>query len=218
MNGSILQLLILAGVAIFLIVKLRSVLGTREGFEKPPIPRETESPMERRGFEVIEGGPDHDIVDHVPEGSESAEALAEMKRIDPSFNVTEFLQGARQAYEMIVMAFERGDLSSVTPFISEDVFEAFSHVVDQRQEQGLTVEADFVGISDLGLQEATFDQGTNEAEVTVRFTGEMTWQVRDNGGDVIEGSANEIKRQKDVWTFARVMGTDDPNWRLVATD
>lgn len=218
MNGSILQLLVLAGVAIFLIVKLRSVLGTREGFEKPPIPRDVSDSVDRRGFEVIEGGPDHDIIDHVPEDSDSAAALAAMKRVDPAFNVTEFLQGARGAYEMILMAFERGDLASVTPFMSEEVFEAFSEVVDQRQEQGLTIEAQFVGISDLSLKEATFDEVTNEAEVTVRFTGELTWQVRDRAGDVIEGNDTEIKRQKDVWTFARTMGSDDPNWRLVATD
>ena len=174
--------------------------------------------VDRRGFEVIEGGPDHDIIDHVPEDSDSAAALAAMKRVDPAFNVTEFLQGARGAYEMILMAFERGDLASVTPFMSEEVFEAFSEVVDQRQEQGLTIEAQFVGISDLSLKEATFDEVTNEAEVTVRFTGELTWQVRDRAGDVIEGNDTEIKRQKDVWTFARTMGSDDPNWRLVATD
>ena len=218
MNAPILQLLVLAAIAIFLIVRLRSVLGTREGFEKPPIPKSSESAVDRRGLEVIEGGVDHDILDHVPEDSESATALAAMKRVDPSFSVTEFLQGARGAYEMILMAFERGDLSDVMPFISEDVFEAFSEVVDQRQAEGLTIEAQFVGISDLGLNEATFDTTTNEAELTVRFTGEMTWQVRDNAGDVIEGNDTEIKRQKDVWTFARVMGSDNPNWRLVATD
>ncbi len=218
MNAPLLELLALAGIAIFLIVKLRSVLGTREGFEKPPVPKESSRAVDRRGFEVIEGGVDHDITDHAAEGSDTAKALAEMKRVDPGFSVTEFLGGARGAYELILMAFERGDLASVTPFISEDVFEAFSEVVDQRESAGLTVEAQFVGISDLGLNDATFDKRTNEAELTVRFTGEMTYQVRDKGGDVIEGNDTEIKRQKDVWTFARVMGTDDPNWRLVATD
>ena len=115
------------------------------------------------------------------------------------------------------MAFERGDLASVLPFISEDIYEAFSTVVDEREKKGYTVEATFVGISDLALKDATFDADTKEAEVTVRFTGEMNYQVRDAGGDVIEGNANEVKRQKDVWTFARDMGADDPNWRLVAT-
>ena len=216
MNSPIIQLLVLAGIAVFLILRLRSVLGTREGFEKPKVKDDAHS-RRRSDFEVIEGGPDLDITDHTEEGSDTAKALAQMKRIDPAFNVTEFLGGARGAYEMILMAFERGDLASVLPFISEDIYEAFSTVVDEREKKGYTVEATFVGISDLGLKDATFDANTKEAEVTVRFTGEMNYQVRDAGGDVIEGNANEVKRQKDVWTFARDMGADDPNWRLVAT-
>lgn len=218
MNSPVIQLLVLAGIALFLILRLRGVLGTREGFERPELPQETSARRNTTDFEVIEGGPDRDITDHVEEGSPNANALIDMKRIDPSFSVSEFLQGARGAYEMILMAFERGDLSSVTPYISEDVYEALETVVDDRVEKGLTVEANFVGVSDLQLKAVEFDQETNEAELTVRFTGELTYQVRDNAGDVIEGNADEIKRQKDVWTFSRVMGTDDPNWRLVATD
>ena len=217
MNSPIIQLIVLAGIALFLILRLRGVLGTREGFERPPVQSDNQQRTNGRDFEVIEGGPDRDITDHVEEESDAAKALAAMKGVDPSFNVSEFLQGARGAYEMILMAFEKGDLASVTPFISEDVFEAFETVVDDRIDKGLTVEATFVGISDLGLKDAEFDAETKEAELTVRFTGEMTYQVRDNAGDVVEGNANEIKRQKDVWTFARDMGTDDPNWRLVAT-
>lgn len=217
MNSPIIQLIVLAGIALFLILRLRGVLGTREGFEKPPISSDRSQRANGRDFEVIEGGPDRDITDHVEEGSDTAKALAEMKGADPSFSVSEFLQGARGAYEMILMAFEKGDLGSVTQFISEDVFEAFQTVVDDRIDKGLTVEATFVGISDLGLKAAEFDSETKEAELTVRFTGELTYQVRDNAGDVVEGNANEIKRQKDVWTFARVMSDENPNWRLVAT-
>jgi predicted lipid-binding transport protein (Tim44 family) len=71
---------------------------------------------------------------------------------------------------------------------------------------------------ELELQNATFDRGSNEAEVTVRFVGELTSVVRNADGEIVEGDPNEIKRQRDVWTFARTMGTDDPNWLLVATD
>ena len=218
MNSPIIQLLVLAAIAIFLILRLRGVLGTRDGFEGEPRENQTQI-RSRKGpeLEVIEGGPDRDITDHVEEGSSSAEALAKMKKIDPTFNVSEFLQGARGAYEMILMAFERGDLASVTPFISEDVYEAFATVVDDREDKGLTVEATFIGISDLSLKNAEIEESSNEAELTVKFTSEMTYQVRDNGGDVIEGSNSEIKRQKDVWTFSHEMGSKDPNWRLVAT-
>lgn len=216
MNSPIIQLLVLAGIAVFLILKLRSVLGTREGFEKP---RGEEDQYSRRrdDFEVIEGGRDRDITDHVEEGSDTANAFADMKSTDPSFSVSEFVGGARGAYEMILMAFERGDLASVLPYLSEDVYEAFATVVDEREKNGLTVEAEFIGVSDIAVKHAEFDKKSKEAEVTVRFTGELTYQVRDNAGEVIEGDANQIKRQKDVWTFARDMDADDPNWRLVAT-
>lgn len=218
MNSPIIQLLVLAGIAVFLILRLRGVLGTREGFEKPAITRPDKDRRRKPEFDVIEGGPDLDITDHVPDGSDAAKALSAMKRVDPSFNVGEFLGGARGAYEMILMAFETGDLDTVVPFMSKDVYEAFATVVDDRQRQGLTVEAKFIGISDMTLTDATFDEVTKEGEVSVRFKSELTSVVRDNAGDIIEGSTTEIKRQRDTWTFARKMDAGDPNWRLVATD
>ena len=110
MNGTLIQLLVLAGVAIFLILKLRSVLGTRDGFEKPPIPIEELRPRVQRDFEVIEGGNRLGIIDHVPEGSESSIALAAMKKLEPSFKVNTILEGARGAYEISLMAFGLGDM------------------------------------------------------------------------------------------------------------
>lgn len=217
MNSSILQLLVLAGVAVFLILKLRSVLGTREGFEKPPIPLEDVRPKTRRDFEVIEGGPDRDITDNVPEGSTAAKALAAMKTAEPGFSVTTFLSGARGAYEMILMAFEKGEIDSIRPFLSDEVEASFDAAVAAREREGLTVEANFVGLREMVLQEATYDRDSRTAEITMRFLGELTSVVRNKAGEVVEGRETEVKRQRDVWTFARRMGVDDPNWQLVAT-
>jgi predicted lipid-binding transport protein (Tim44 family) len=216
MNSAIIQLLVLAGIAIFLILRLRNVLGTREGFEKPRVDA-APTRKDRSGFEVIEGGIDPDITDHVPEKSESAEALARMKRVEPTFGVGEFLGGARGAYEMILMAFENGDLDSVRSFMSDDVNEAFEGVISARKDQGLSVEANFIGVRELELVNADFNDETSEAEVTVKFVGELTSVVRDKAGDIVEGDPVKAKRQRDVWTFAREMGSDNPNWYLVAT-
>ncbi|SEQ86771.1 Tim44/TimA family putative adaptor protein [Thalassovita taeanensis] len=216
MNSPILQLLVLAGIAVFLILRLKSVLGTRDGFEKPSAPKIAEKPLRRANLEVIEGGQDRDITDHAPEGSETARVLGAIKRIEPSFNVAEFLQGARGAYEMILMGFERGDLAEIKPFLDQDVYESFAEVVEARQAQGLHIDAEFVGVREMALDNAELSAG-NTAEISVRFVGEMTSVVRNRAGDVVEGKPNEIKRQKDVWTFARTLGTDDPNWQLVAT-
>lgn len=218
MSSSLIQLLVLAGIALFLILRLRSVLGTRDGFEKPPVTGASQSRLSKRPeFDVIEGGPDHDIIDHVEDGSDSAKALAAMKMAEPGFMVSPFLEGARGAYEMILMAFENGDLNPVRDFLSPDVAASFQSVIDQRNEQGLSVEAHFVGIREVGLKEADFDRNTNEADISVRFVGELTSVVRDAHGQIVEGNPNEIKRQRDVWTFSRVMGSSDPNWQLVAT-
>ncbi len=216
MNSAVIQLLVLAGIAIFLILRLKNVLGTREGFENPPVvaPRKGAS---RGDFEVIEGGADRDVIDHAKEGSKEAKALAAMKTAEPEFSVTEFLGGARGAYEMILMAFEHGKMEDIRPFLSDEVFETFSDVVAAREKQGLTIEATFIGVRELSLAGAKFNKRTRIGEVTVKFIGEMTSVVRDKAGDIVEGNPSEVKRQKDVWTFARKLGVDDPNWQLVET-
>ena len=217
MSSSLIQLLVLAGIAVFLILRLRSVLGTREGFEKPPVTGPGGRSSRRPEFDVIEGGPDHDITDHVEDGSQSAKALAAMKMAEPGFSVGSFLEGSRGAYEMILMAFENGDLSGVRDFLSDEIAETFQEVIDRREAEGLSVEANFVGVREIALKEADFNRETGEGEVTVKFLGELTSVVKNAEGEVVEGSSSEIKRQRDVWTFARVMGADNPNWPLVAT-
>lgn len=216
MDSAVIQLLVLAGIAVFLILRLRSVLGTREGYERPPEPLAGPS-QNKPTFDVIEGGVDHDIADHAPAGSPTAQALAAMKRVEPDFHVGEFLGGARQAYEMIVMGFERGELDDLVPLLSRDVFESFDEVVQLREREGLKVEATFVGVREVELVSAAFDAERSEAEMTVRLVGELTSVVRNRAGEIVEGDANTVKQQRDVWTFARKLGSDNPNWRLVAT-
>ena len=215
--NSMIQLLVLAGIAIFLILRLRSVLGTREGFEKPPMSVADTREDLRREFEVIEGGPDRDITDHVEDGTPEAKALAAMKMSEDGFSVSEFLRGARGAYEMILMGFESGELGDLEGLLSDEVYETFEQVVAQRKAQGLKIEADFVGVRETSLAGVEFDRSSQEAEISVRFVGELTSVVRNADGEIIEGNPNEIKRQKDTWTFSRIMGSDTPNWTLVAT-
>ena len=217
MNPSIIQLLVLAGIAIFLILRLRSVLGTREGFEKPRVEAPRATKRAKPEFDVIEGGPDPGITDYVDADSDEATALSDMKSDDRTFNVREFLRGARGAYEMILTGFEKGDLSDIKPFLSDDVYEAFAGVVEAREKEGLSVDFNFVGISETTLVGAEYDKSTKEAEISVRFLCENTSAVYDKGGDLIEGSPTDVKKQRDVWTFGRKMGTDDVNWFLVAT-
>jgi len=220
MGAAFIQLLVLAAIAVFLIIKLRGVLGTREGFEKPRVAPPTANHAakgKRDSFEVIDGGADSDILDYAAEGSDMAKALTGMKLVEPGFSVGEFIGGARGAYEMILMAYENGDLADIRGFLAPEVLESFEGGIDARKERGITIEANFIGVREISLQGATFDRDSNLAELTVRFVGELTSVVRDSAGDVIEGNDTEVKRQKDVWTFSRTMGAPDPNWQLVAT-
>lgn len=217
MDNAVIQLLVLAGIALFLILRLKNVLGTRDGFEQPRSIEPAEGRAVRRDFEVIEGGPDRDITDYVDDGTPSAAALAAMKMAEPGFSVSDFVGGAKGAYEMILMAFENGELDGIEPFLAEDVFQTFVDVVADREDRGLRIDATFIGVREISLAEATFDREANMAEITLRFVGELTSVVRDADGKIIEGNPNEIKKQRDIWTFAREMGANDPNWRLVAT-
>lgn len=221
MGTSLIQIVILAGVALFLILRLRSVLGTRDGFEPNlnDLAQRDKAARDKHKFEVIDGGGvDQDIADNIDPDSASGKALAEMKKVEADFSVNDFVRGSSQAYEMILMAYERGDLKTLETFLSPEVYESFSKAVIDRADKGLTVEAEFIGVREIKLDEAIFDADTNEADVTMRITGELTTVIRDSDGEIVEGNASKIKRQKDTWTFSRVMGSENPNWLLVATE
>ena len=216
MSPAIIEILVLAGIAIFLVLRLKNVLGTREGFEKPPL-QESPPSKNNRDFRVIDGGEDTDITDNIDKKSPSADALARMKKVDNGFSVNEFLSGARSAYEMILMAFENGDLKEVEVFLDADVQDAFQQVINTRAEKRLKVVAEFYGIRELSLKSADFDEKTKIAELSVAFTGELSSVVKNEEGEIIEGDAKQVKRQKDTWTFSRDLSSTDPNWLLVAT-
>ena len=215
MNPALIELIILAGIAVFLFLRLRSVLGTREGFEKPRIQPKNDAP--KRDFKVIDGGEDKDITDNVDKNSKSAEALKLIKSEDENFTVNEFLSGARSAYEWILMSFEKNEIDEIRELLSEEVAEAFDAVVDQRVSQGLTIEAEFIGIREMKLVEATYSSNTKTAEISVSFVGEMTSVVKNSSGEIVEGDPKQIKRQKDTWTFSKDIKSSNPNWLLVAT-
>ena len=215
MNPALIELIILAGIAVFLFLRLRSVLGTREGFEKPRMQPKNDAP--KRDFKVIDGGEDKDITDNVDKNSRSAEALKLIKAEDENFTVNEFLSGARSAYEWILMSFEKNEIDEIRELLSEEVAEAFDAVVDQRVSQGLTIEAEFIGIREMKLVEATYSSNTKTAEISVSFVGEMTSVVKNTSGEIVEGDSKQIKRQKDIWTFSKDIKSSSPNWLLVAT-
>lgn len=216
MSDPMFQLVILGVIALFVILRLRSVLGTRSGFEPKNIPKPT---FQKDNAQVRDSDNkvDRDIADYVSLDSPSGKALSQMKKAEESFLLTEFIQGAGQAYEMILIAFEEGDRDGLRPFLADDVYDSFEAVITEREKAKLNIDATFIGLREIKLSSAEYDWRTKEGEITLSLIAELTTVITDKNNKTIEGDKNTIKRQKDIWTFSRIMGNDNPNWTLVAT-
>jgi predicted lipid-binding transport protein (Tim44 family) len=149
-------------------------------------------------------------------GTRIAQGLDEIARVETQFDAREFLEGSKAAYEMIVSAFAQGDRAILKDLLSRDVYEGFERAISEREKRGETVETTFVSI-DKAEMAGVEVRGTN-AQVVVRFLSKLITATRDAGGAVIDGSADTVVDVTDVWTFARTLGSRDPNWLLVATE
>ena len=215
-----LQIFILAAVAIFLFWRLRAVLGSRDGFEKT-LKEIKESSDVVSNPEVIDetknDSPDDDIFDYVEENSKNAEVFKKMKEFDSEFSVNKFVSGAKMAYEIILMAFERGDTEKLTALLEKKVLTSFKSVIDKRKKDGFIVDAKFIGMRDIRIINASFSQKTTIADVTLSFKSEITTVVKDSKGTIIEGHPDEIKKQKDTWVFTKNLSEKSPIWFLKST-
>ncbi len=228
-----LNILILA-VAVFIFFRLRSVLGTRTGHERRydpvsdapakeprskdnvvPLPgRKPNNEPDEMGDEDIERAPVWE--GYAEEGSNLAKGLEDIAAADPEFSPKSFLEGARVAYEMIVMAFAQGDRKSLKPLLSREVFSGFSQALDERQARGETLESRFVGIDKCDLVNAVLSG--RKAQVTIRILSQMITALRNREGKIIDGDDKHVSEITDVWTFEREVNSSDPNWKLVATE
>lgn len=230
-----LNLLILA-VAVVILLRLRNVLGTRTGHERRYDPYSATEPTDkarrRADGKVIPlpGSKPADEIytadaaapgepvwkDVAEEGSALAKGLEKVARADRSFDVRDFLEGAKMAYEMIVTAFARGDRKALKPLLSRDVYEGFATAIAERERANETLETQLVGIDKAEIMAATV-QG-RRASITIKFLSQMITIKRNADGAVIEGDERGIRDITDVWTFERDVTARDPNWRLVATE
>ena len=215
-----LQIFILAAVAIFLFWRLRAVLGSRDGFEKT-LKEIKESSDVVSNPKVIDetknDSPDDDIFDYVEENSKNAEVFKKMKEFDSDFSVNKFVSGAKMAYEIILMAFERGDTEKLRTLLEKKVLTSFKSVIDKRKKEGFIVDAKFIGMRDIRIINASFSQKTKIADVTLSFKSEITTVVKDSKGSVIEGHPDEIKNQKDTWVFTKNLSDKRPIWFFKST-
>ena len=221
------QIIVLAAVAFFLFWRLKTVLGSRQGFEntkndvnkvKNPTKSRKKSNENDNIIELEPNRVDEDIADYVEENSAQFKTLSEMKKIEDGWQVSHFVSGAKLAYEEILMAFENGDLDKIKKLSSNEVYSIFKEVIDERNKKGLTVEAVFDGVRDIRIKEVKLNKRTLNAEITMIFKCDLTYTIKDKNNKLIEGGPDKIKKQKDIWTFSRKMKSEIPNWSLVKTE
>ena len=219
------QIIVLAAVAFFLFWRLRSVLGSRQGFERlnKDVNEKTKSSKintnsEDKIIDLKSTNIDEEIADYVDEKSEQFKTLSELKKLEDGWQVSHFVSGAKLAYEEILMAFENGDLNKIEKLSSKDVYTAFKEVIDDRNQKGLQVEAIFGGVRDIRIKDVKLNKKNLEANITMVFQCDITYSIKDKNDKIIEGGPDKVKKQKDVWTFTRKMNSDIPNWYLTKTE
>ena len=215
------DIIILAMVAGFIFLRLYSVLGRRTGNEPRPDknfggadanPLAPPQPQARPDTDDTQAGAD--VIQLRPDTAEER-LLAPIIRADRRFDAGMFMQGAQDAYGMIIEAFADGDRDALEPLLGDAVRDNFMAAIDDREAAGETMETRVVDILDMTIVDAEVEDRV--AEVTVRFHTEVISVVRDSEGRILEGNPSDVDEINDVWTFARDTRNRDPNWLLVAT-
>jgi predicted lipid-binding transport protein (Tim44 family) len=215
------DIILFAMVAAFLVLRLRSVLGRRDGHEGGK-----SDPMGHRSKGQEN---DNNVVQQLPDKSQPAEdeapgidkdnplavGILTLKAADPGFDVQEFLSGSRIAFEVILGAYASGDSNGLKSLLSPEVFANFNKAITDREQAGESMEDTLVGINKVDIMEAYMEDRV--AFVTVKFISEQVNVVRDGDGEVVSGDANAVVEVTDFWTFSHDTKSRDPNWSLVAT-
>ena len=229
-------------VAVIAVLKLRSVLGKRTDEDDARIERRAREEVRNpttagAGSDKVVTLPRRDREDAAAEtrvdtveadnrvrefakGDETvAEGLFAIRKLDPDFDPGEFIDGARQAYEIIVTSFAEGNKKALRDLLSKDVLEGFTGAISEREARGEHIEQNFVGINKADILEAEVKSGV--ASITMRFVSQLITATRDKAGTVVSGDPTRITDVTDIWTFSRDVSTararSNPNWRLIAT-
>jgi predicted lipid-binding transport protein (Tim44 family) len=212
-------IVILALVALFIGLRLYSVLGERTGHEQQqPIfkPADPDALVEPRVAQPSVNPPsaaDAGDMAFLPTAGPGVRAIL---AADPNFDVAHFLEGAKSAYRMILEAYWKGELETMKAHVDAHVAEAFAGAVAEREKEGLTLDNRLVAIEQALIAEAALDGSV--ATLTVRFEADIAAVTRNKDGEVVAGSLSDAVQTRDLWTFRRDITAGNPNWLLVETD
>jgi predicted lipid-binding transport protein (Tim44 family) len=228
-NFQLIEIVFLAAVAIFVLLRLRQILGRKTGNERrrdPFAAREVAAPLngKERGAAqpkaaerpVVGDDKRSRLARIAPEGSALHQALTQIQAADRQFDVDRFVSGARAAYQMIVEAYNKGDKAALKPLLSEEVLAHFSTAIDGRARRGETLEYRLVSIKDARITGAKIEG--REAEITVTFEAEIVTAVKNGAGEVVSGDPSTIVNVIDIWSFSRDVKAKGPDWILSGTD
>lgn len=212
------MIVILALVAAFLALRLYSVLGRRTGHEQQPAPLRDDRIAPKMEQPQVQSP---QSADRLRVGDTSVAPAAEngLRAIiaaDRQFDAAQFLDGARNAYGMILNAFWTGKREDLRWLCNSDVAHSFEEAIDRREAEGHVLENRLVRIEKAQIIDALLRNGT--AQITVRFDADIAAVTRDKDGNVVAGSMSDAVTSHDLWTFSRDVSNADPNWRLSETD
>jgi predicted lipid-binding transport protein (Tim44 family) len=216
----ILEIVILAMIAAFLGLRLYSVLGRRAEHEEESIPQRFDGgektatpgsiaphaaqPAPQRAIE-LEG-----VMPAVERG------VREIASADRNFDISQFMEGAKGAYEMVLEAYWNADKDTLRDLCDDDVYEGFVAAIDEREAAGHTLENKLIRIEETRIHSASLDK--RMARIAILFVADIAAVTRDAEGNVIAGSLDDAIESRDVWTFSRNTSSSDPNWLLDETD
>ncbi|HTZ37384.1 MAG TPA: Tim44/TimA family putative adaptor protein [Stellaceae bacterium] len=210
------DIILFAMVALFLVLRLRSVLGRRTGnerrrdpFVQRAAPADKIVPLAQRPARPAP------LASPAPPPGTVAAGLAAITAADPDFDAGDFLNGARAAFQLIVAAFARGDKQALRPLLSDDTFKSFARAIDERETARETLETRVERLKDIDIVEAGMDG--RDARVTAKLVSDQVNVLRAHDGSVVDGDPQNLIEKTDFWTFARDTRSSDPNWLLVAT-
>jgi predicted lipid-binding transport protein (Tim44 family) len=208
-------IVLLAAVAAFLGLRLYSVLGKRTGHERTFV-TPVDAPPSLGGTKIEEASAAPSTPSDTVFESTAADGVRAIITADRTFDVARFLDGAKSAYRMILEAYWRGDIEAVSPYVSDDVRDAFAESIEERKTAGHVLDNKLMHIENAAISFAELDG--KRATITVRFDADIAAVTRDSDGTMIAGSLDDAVTTHDVWTFARTIRGDDPNWILTDTD
>ena len=209
------DILIFAAIALFLIFRLRSILGNRDGFEQK---RPEQSAFDGTAKTENDKTPKKIVPLRANKAAEKmtiSEGLEAVRLADPSFRDDEFMQGAASAFSMILQAFADGDLATLRRLLAFDLYEEFAQSVHARNKEGDQLAITIHSINDVQLTYGSVKDFI--VSVTVTFVSEQSRTVKNSDGNVIEDESEEKALITDIWIFERDTQLNDPNWKLVET-